>query len=158
MSLCGISLAPEWELYDLLMFYSHKVQPLSVPALNIILRSPHETKPGYLPFLSTSISESKQEAGCKCLARSPSIYCLKECKQEASCKCLAWGPSISCLSLRKCWLRACVQLTLIPDFIHRRAICGAPTPFHELFQAQGMANNLSPKGGSSSTLAQPAGA
>ena len=92
----------------------------------IILRCPHETKPGYLPFLFTSISESKQEAGCKCLTRSPSIYCLKKCKQEACCKCLAWGPSISCLSLRKCWLPACVQLTLIPDFVHQRAICGVP--------------------------------
>ena len=49
--------------------------------------------------------------------------------------------------------RICIQLALTPVFIHRRTICGAPTPFHVLFQAQGMAENLSPRGSPSSTLA-----
>ena len=43
-----------------------------------------------------SISESKQEADCKCLTWSPPISCLRKCKQEASSKCLAWSPLVSC--------------------------------------------------------------
>ena len=42
-----------------------------------------------------SISQSKQEADCKCLTWGPPNSCLRKCKQ-ASSKCLAWSPLVSC--------------------------------------------------------------
>ena len=77
----------EWDLCDLLIFYSESSS--SVSARAVILKCPQETKPDYLPCYSYSISKCKPEADCKHLDSSPLASFLRKCKAEASCKCLA---------------------------------------------------------------------
>ena len=52
----------------------------------------------YSVSVVTSISESKQGAGCKFLNWNPPICCLRKCREEAGCEFSTWNPSISHLT------------------------------------------------------------
>ena len=69
------SVFPPW----LLSYVIHRRQSLAIYPVSIV----------------NSVSESKQEAGCKFLTWNPAITRFNKCIQEASCKCPAWSPSFS---------------------------------------------------------------
>ena len=88
---CAVSLLPwEWDLCDLLIFYSESSS--SVSARAVILKCPQETKPDYLPCYSYSISKCKLEADCKHLDSSPlaSFLAAAAAKSLQSCPTLCY--------------------------------------------------------------------
>ena len=80
----------EWDLCDLLIFYSESSS--SVSARAVILKCPQETKPDYLPCYSYSISKCKLEADCKHLDSSPlaSFLAAAAAKSLQSCPTLCY--------------------------------------------------------------------
>ena len=95
----SLSLLLPWLLSWVHRRQSLAIYPVSV--VNSISESKQEAGCKYLTWNPpiTRFNKCIQEASCKCPAWRPSFTYPKKCKQKPSCRCLAWGLSVCCLRL-----------------------------------------------------------
>ena len=70
------------KICDLLTFYTHRVQPLSVPAMIVIVTRPQQAKSSYLPCSWHFHLQVQTEVQCKYLAQTSPASFLKKRKQK----------------------------------------------------------------------------